>query len=345
MRSIFLVSALLLTACTGAVVQSANHESSAALWSYTALSADLRQQSCPEGAAFSRAQDLPIRVIEAERGTEAARQKNLQRMTLAGAWQLKSENAEFGGLSGLDQLRSGSLISVTDDGKFVWIGIDPTTGAPDGIGSIAYMRDQDGEIFPNKRTADAEDLAFRDGLAFVSFEQDHRIMAYDLESCGAAARAATVAKLNKVVDRRALENNRGAEALAFAGDTLMAGFEARRKGGSPIGTVRVDGTLADLTRTEQPSMYMLTGMDSAGDLTAFVFRAYDPVRGARVLVSLERAGREIAAADLRSPLPVDNFESIAIGQNPSGGTRLWILSDDNFSYDQRTLLLALDLKQ
>ncbi|MEO1554631.1 MAG: esterase-like activity of phytase family protein, partial [Pseudomonadota bacterium] len=302
-----------------------------------------RALSCPDEVSFVSPPDLDIRVIPAERGTENARETQLTGLALSGAWQLESDNSEFGGLSGLDELPSGDLLAVTDDGKFVWIGIDADARVPNGTGAMEFMRDRQGKIYPNKRSADAEDLVVRDGLAFVSFEQEHRIFAYNLATCGAAARAAMVVKLNKVVDQRVLENNRGAESLSFSGDTLKVGFEARSKGGSPVGTVRVDGGLADLERTKQPFEYLLTAMDAAENLTASVFRAYDPIRGSRGIIKITRAGEEVASARLRSPLPVDNFESVAIGTSPEGGTRIWLISDDNFSNDQRTLLLALDL--
>ncbi|HCK85173.1 MAG TPA: hypothetical protein DHW63_11855 [Hyphomonadaceae bacterium] len=40
---------------------------------------------------------------------------------------------------------------------------------------------------------------------------------------------------------------------------------------------------------------------------------------------------------------MDNFEAIAAIAMPDGATRVYILSDDNFSHRQRTLLLAFDL--
>ena len=343
LRLAILASTVFVTACTGVADQSTSQSAEAPAWSYATWRADLRTESCPDGTSFATPDPLDIRVVEAERGSEDDRKAQLDGLVLAGAWALESRNSEFGGLSGLDQLGPDKLLAVTDDGKFVWIEIDRDTGAPDGSGSIAYMRDRDGKIFPSKRAADAEDLTLRDGLAFVSFEQEHRIFAYDLAACGKAARAAMVVKLNKVIEGRPLKNNRGAEALSFSGDTLKVGFETRRESGSPIGTVRVDGGLNDLELGEQPALFLLTGMDSTADLTATVYRAYDPIRGSRANVELVRDGVLIASAKLRSPLPVDNYESIAIGTAPDGATRLWLISDDNFNNDQRTLLLALDL--
>ncbi|MHA7899173.1 MAG: esterase-like activity of phytase family protein [Henriciella sp.] len=347
MRVLSLFVLATLSACTAADIQAPvplDAADSVAAWTFADHVDDLRARSCPEGVAFQRAEDLPIRIIEAERGSESAQQMNLQGLTLAGAWQLESSNTAFGGLSGLEVMRSGSLLSITDDGKFVWISIDPETGVPDGLGSIAPMRNGEGEIFPNKRSADSEGLAFRDGIAFVSFEQDHRIEAYDLESCGSAAHAARVVKLDRVVDGRALGNNRGAEGLMLRDQNLVAGFESQASGGSPVGTVNTDGTLADVARTEQPLLFLLTGMDHQDGMTVKTFRAYDPVRGPRVILQvLDAANVLIAKATLKKPLPVDNFEAVALGTSPDGKTRIWVLSDDNFSADQRTLLLALDL--
>ena len=39
----------------------------------------------------------------------------------------------------------------------------------------------------------------------------------------------------------------------------------------------------------------------------------------------------------------DNFEGIALQRRDGGGIRLWLISDDNFSASQRTLLYAFDL--
>lgn len=346
MRLFVFLSILALSACTAADVQPRETDKDpveAGLWKYQHHASELRATSCPEASAFTRAPSIDLKIVEAERGPADARRLNLSAMKLSGAWHLKSEDPEFGGLSGLEVMRSGSLLAVTDDGKFAWIGIDPETGTPDGSAALAAMRDTDGNVFATKRDADAEDLALRDGLAFVSFEQDHRIAAYDLESCGAAARAAPVVDLDLVVAGRRLENNRGPEALAFSDGGLAVGFEMRANGGSPVGLVQTNGALQSVHRTQQPRLYLLTAIDQQDGLQAAIFRTYDPARGPRAIVTVRDNSSEIARAVLRKPLPVDNFEGVAIGLSPAGKPRIWVVSDDNFSRDQRTLLLALDL--
>ena len=46
--------------------------------------------------------------------------------------------------------------------------------------------------------------------------------------------------------------------------------------------------------------------------------------------------------DLAPPLTVDNFEGLTSVPTPDGGTRFYIVSDDNGSNTQRTLLFAFD---
>jgi hypothetical protein len=45
---------------------------------------------------------------------------------------------------------------------------------------------------------------------------------------------------------------------------------------------------------------------------------------------------------LERPLTVDNFEGVAAQARPDGRVRFYLISDDNFSGKQRTLLLAFD---
>lgn len=346
MRIIASLALATISACAAAEVQpprATDAASATGVWSYTDHAEDLRAASCPEGEPYLRAESIDIRVIEAERGGAQAQTQQLTGLTLAGAWQLESKESNFGGLSGLSVMRSGSLLAISDAGAFVWIGIDPESGAPDGIGAISYMRDLNGNYFANKRDGDSEGLSLRDGMAFVSFEQDHRISAFDLETCGSAARAAPVASLTPVIDDKLLQDNRGPEALTFTGETLKLGFEMRHASGSPTATLNADGTFSEIETTEQPFFFLMTGMDARDDLQAQLFRAYDPVRGARVILQVEQDGERLAEGLFKPPLPVDNFEGVAIGTAPSSGTRFWVISDDNFSASQRTLLLALDL--
>jgi len=49
-----------------------------------------------------------------------------------------------------------------------------------------------------------------------------------------------------------------------------------------------------------------------------------------------------AFAELAPPLALDNFEGLAAVKR-DGGARLYVVSDDNFNRNQKTLLYAFDL--
>ena len=53
-------------------------------------------------------------------------------------------------------------------------------------------------------------------------------------------------------------------------------------------------------------------------------------------------GSTIDEIRLASPLTVDNFEGVAGLPRPDGSVRFYLISDDNFSPAERTLLLAFD---
>lgn len=306
----------------------------------------LRAQSCPEGAAFIRPDALTIEADPIDIGDDQQLSERITGMDLVGAWHLTADDKNFGGLSALAGMRSGALLAISDAGAWISIGIDAESGAPDGYGSIGYMRGANGRLFGSKMDGDSEGLALRDGLALVSFEQDHRIEAFDLEGCGVGARAARVVDLPPVVGGQKVPDNRGAEALALtATGGLNVGFEMANLKGSPHALVMVSGDLAETSRLQQPGFYLLTDIDHSEDLTAQVMRAYDPIRGSRVQVTVSSAvsGDRVAFADLKSPLLVDNFEGVAFARTGEGKTRLWLVADDNFSPTQRSLLLAFEL--
>ena len=100
--------------------------------------------------------------------------------------------------------------------------------------------------------------------------------------------------------------------------------------------------------------FSLTALDRLPD-GGFVAleRFYAPVIGARARitrfpdVSLNARGEALPDVEelalLAPPLPIDNFEGIAAVRMPDGATRIYIVSDDNFSARQRTLLYAFDV--
>jgi len=48
-------------------------------------------------------------------------------------------------------------------------------------------------------------------------------------------------------------------------------------------------------------------------------------------------------ARLSADLPIDNFEGIAIAPRPDGRLTVWLISDDNYSPLQRTLIWKMSV--
>jgi len=310
--------------------------------------------SCPQGEAFAPPQ--PIDVAAAELGlgkADAVTEALAPKVTYAGGWHLTSDEPNFGGLSGLDILESGDLLAVSDAGAFVQIGMD--NGKPDGHGAISYMRGEDGKLLDGKRSSDSEGLHIGFGLAAVSFERDHRIAVFNFDGCGAAARGVLVGP-GSIVSVTGdppesglpedLPENGGLEALTFHEDNFLTGLEAGGQDGTPLFRPSIFGgqfyAAGDL-RT--PSGMKLTGLDTLGGSTFALFRRYLPLFGNTIEVRRYGALTDEGETLLRleRPLTVDNFEGVAAIGLEDDTVRLYVISDDNFSERQRTLLLTFDV--
>ncbi|MBL8531938.1 MAG: esterase-like activity of phytase family protein [Hyphomonadaceae bacterium] len=277
------------------------------------------------------------------------------RLRFRGGLALSSSDVAFGGLSGLEIVGEGELVAVSDDGAWfeAQLMLDEA-GALIGLAHarMALMRDETGEPFANKRAGDAEALAhLPDGRFAVAFEQTQSIRIYDLNRDGPFGAAQRGPRLAEV---RRLPPNAGLEAMAADEDrALIVGAEG---GGGTTPLWRVALSAAEpappLARLRLPVGYSLTSLDRLPD-GGFVAlqRFYAPVIGARarivrIAADALRADAEVAGeewATLAPPMPVDNFEGIAAVRTADGGTRLYIVSDDNFSARQRTLLYAFDV--
>lgn len=314
-------------------------------WTFETHEASLRAESCESAQGMQAFSPLVLNVDRIDPGPA-----EFTSARLAGAWILRSDNRALGGLSGLSLTETGDLLSVSDVGQFIRINM--RDGAPSGTASRAAMRFENHLIRPGKLTADAEGLAYRDGLALVSFERNFRVLGFDLSGCGAAARGITIAKPPRHYDKQRLRANSGPEALSLYPDgTLSLGYEQPREGRAVTAHILNDGT-ATLSNPETdlalPVDFRQVGMDhlateSGAVISVTLLRAYDRDTGNRSILSFTSDdGPAPSQISLEPPMTVDNFEGIAL-QEREGGLRAYIISDDNFSNRQQTLLYALDV--
>lgn len=280
------------------------------------------------------------------------------RLRFRGGLALSSENSVFGGLSGLEVLEDGRLVAVSDNGDWfeARLVLDDE-GTLVGVTDVrtAFIRDEEGGVFPNKAAGDAEALAhLPDGRFAVAFEQTQTIRIYDLNRDGpfGAARAGP-----SLEGAQRLPSNAGLEALAATADgELVVGAEGGAGAGTPIWVAPLDGGGAAPVRIryELRGGFSLTSLDRLPD-GGFVAleRFYAPVIGPRARItrfpaeSLNARGEALPEVEelarLAPPMPLDNFEAVAAVSMGDGATRLYILADDNFSERQRTLIYAFDV--
>lgn len=337
-------SAALLAGCTA---PEPAPEPTDTAWTFEANADALRAASCPDTVSFTRPEAItlnasPVTLSEIDPETD------LPGVSFAGGWDLTSPEPRFGGLSGLEAFASGNLLSVTDQGAMVWINLED--GIP-ATANILSMLTAEGAPITGKSNEDAEGLYLQDGLALVSLERNHRILAYDLEGCGAAALGAELATIpNRPAGMaRDLENNGGPEGLALlpSGELLLA-IETEDDG-LPLGRLDANGTANIDQRVASRDGPVFTGIDVFEDTLYAVLRHYQPDFGTTIeliAMPVTEDGVETEPRLLARLLPkhgTDNFEGIVLDRLDDGTLRLWLIADNNFAGNQRNLLYAFDV--
>lgn len=264
------------------------------------------------------------------------------RFAYAGGLVLTSEQtARLHGLSDIKVTPEGAMLTESDEGDLLKARLLFDTRSR--LGGVADARmtvlnDVNGKPLQGKQEADSEGVAvLANGDMLVSFEEHDRILVYP--AGGGRPRPAPSPDVK-------FPFNLGMEALAAY---PAAGPDAYVVGGEASGQTWIcklsAGCVADRL-VAKPAEYGLVAVAPLPDgRIAYLLRAWDPVRGNRVTLTLQDAkGAEVARLDLAKPLTIDNFEGLAAVPGPNGAIRFYLISDDNFSPSQRTLLVAFDFK-
>lgn len=266
-------------------------------------------------------------------------QDRIGEFVYAGGAALSSgDTARFHGLSELDLLPNGEIVAITDEGDLLRARlVHDRQGRLTGLSNarLSALAGPDGKPLPDKASSDAEGLAaLPGGDLLVSFERDHRILLYPAD--GSAPRLVPA-------PAGPFPPNGGMEAL-FADPT--AGRDAYVTAGEDSGetwTCRLSAACTPGPTLAKPKEFgVVAGRKLPDGRTAWLLRAWDPIRGSRIALIVRDGERETARLELARPLTVDNFEGLAVAPQPDGALRFYLLSDDNFQASQRTLLLAFD---
>jgi len=274
--------------------------------------------------------------------------KNFGSLTLLSAFRLESKDQRFGGLSGLSVGADGRLYAISDRGY--WLSARMQT---DSNGALLNLVDW--QIAPmlamNKtpvsgRLIDAEALAqVRDGSFLVAFEGVHRIWRYSAPPNTFESTPSPI-QIPSVIARA--PSNGGIEGITMLPDgrLLILTEEFANPDGGFKGWLVASRQFAELSYVPADGFRVTdcAALDN-GDVLVLE-RRYVPfgILSARLtLVKAQgiRPGAKLIGKELlklEQPLAAENFEGMAV-QRISKGTMIFIVSDDNYSSFQQTLLL------
>jgi hypothetical protein len=286
------------------------------------------------------------------------------RLIFRGGLVLSSPDKAFGGWSDLAVSADGrTILAISDEAH--WLKAQLTYDADGelagaGEAEIAPMLDEAGKPMRGK-AGDAEGLALAapndiDGTALVSFEENVRVWRYEL-SKGFSARPANV-PIGDWVKR--LHNNRQIEAITLLKpDTLLAFAETKISEGDDIlGAFEAYPGASGRTQTRMVSViphdpFAITSVAPDGDGGIFLLErrfSFFGGLGAEVrhvnaseLHPGARIQGTVIAALSAQDASIDNMEGLAMRKGPAGETLLYMISDDNYSPFERTLLLMFEV--
>jgi hypothetical protein len=275
-----------------------------------------------------------------------------------GGLALTSSFEAFGGISAIHVEPDGShFLALTDKGSWLRGRIVYEAGRPAGIADaeMAPILGPDGKPLAARRWYDAESLAEIDGTLYVGIERVEKIVRFNYARDGLAARGEPI----KVPDDfKTFTYNKSLECLAvppkgsaLAGQLIAVTEHSLDAHGNHRAYV-LDGD-----RVVRFSVKRSDGFD-VSDCTILppadlllLERSYSPLR--RVAMRIRRIpldrikpdsvidGKPLIVADMG--YQIDNMEGIAVHRNAEGETIITLVSDDNFSFLQRNLLLQFAL--
>jgi hypothetical protein len=261
-----------------------------------------------------------------------------------GAWELRSRNEDFGGISALTALTDGQFIGVSDAGTLIGLGL-----TQDQRADRPFIVPLPGSQGPDKnyKDWDSEGIAYdaMSGQFWISFEANHAIRRYS----SGFTRMTGILRLAQMQDWPA---NKGVESIirlrdgrfiiiaeTLDGDTHPALLFS----GDPV----EPGSTVSAFRYHPPAGYRVTdGVQLPDGRLAILNRRISFPQGfvakiALVNLATVQSGKTASGeviASLAPPYLVDNMEGITITKK-AGATYIWLISDNNFSIFQRTILM------
>jgi hypothetical protein len=271
---------------------------------------------------------------------------------------LTSKFSGFGGLSGLRLDSKGEqFIAISDKGMWFTGRLVYRGNAMTGLADVeaAPMLGADGKPMAARGWYDTESIALDGSLVYIGIERVNQIVRFDFGKDGTRSRGEVVATPAGV---RKLPHNKGLESLVMVpkgvplAGTLIAISERGLDSDGNVLAFLIGGPTPgqfSIRRTKDfdisdavllPSGDLLVLERKFSLLTGMVVRIRRmPLKSVAPGATID--GPSIFDADLG--YEIDNLEGLDAHIGADGATVLTMVSDDNFSMIQRTLLLQFTL--
>jgi hypothetical protein len=275
---------------------------------------------------------------------------------------LTSKYPAFGGISALNIEPDGArFLAITDNGSWLRGRIIYQDGKPARIADaeMAPILGPDGKPLAAHKWYDVESLTQLDGLHYIGIERVEQIVRFNFRRDGFAARGEAIAvppDFKTFAYNKSLECMTAAPKLSpLAGNLIVITERSLDSAGNHRSFLIDPNKGAD--KAERFSVARSDDFDVTdctilppGDLL-LLERRYTPARGPAMrirripLASIKPGaladGKILIDVDLN--YQIDNMEGIAVHRNAQGETIVTLVSDDNFSFIQRNLLLQFKL--
>lgn len=279
-------------------------------------------------------------------------------LTFRGGLSLESKAREFGGLSGLHVEADGAhFLAVSDRGfwlrgRIVYRGKTPIAIAD---AEMAPMLGPDGRLLKHRGWFDTESLAVDGGVAYVGIERVQEIVRFDIAKDGLRARGQPI---GVPPGMKTLPYNKSIECLAappkggpLAGALISVSERGLDSQGNLLGFI-IGSTAGTFTLKRTDDFDISDCTMAPGGRLLVLERRFSWTRGIAIRIrSVPLAaikpgalidGPELIFADMGAQ--IDNMEGLSVHRDASGVLVLTLISDDNFSPLQRTLLLQFALE-
>jgi hypothetical protein len=307
-----------------------------------ALGACVQSPAAPPAGPVAAGPQIRVRATPVPLDRADPRREHIGRFSYAGGLMLTSpDTSRLHGLSDLKVWPDGRFLSVSDEGDLVEGRlVQDAAGRLVGVTgvSLAPLMAEDGQPLSaaGKNEADSEGIAeLATGDRLVSLERDDRILLYPAGPPRRAPSPDAIFPFNLGMEALDADPAAGADAYVVGAEASGQTWTCRLATGCEASAL--------VAKPENAGLSALAVLPGGG--RAYLLRSFDLLHGVRVTLRIVDAqGATLDQLKLAAPLSVDNFEGLAARPAPDGRVRFYVISDDNFSRFQRTLLLAFDWK-